>query len=248
MKGLDPSRKLAATVASIVALCATAGVANAALSGNARGIALARRVLYAMSATRVAAYTQTGFVAVNAAQGKVSFFAWRWGEGGVPRGWARAVEHAVVVLDKRGRVLWWRDDLAPQQPACHTVLCGPIVPVEIIVSSRGQFYAFGSAAHHSCFAPLSGSTPYRFGARSYSVSGQVRAPARAGHTVKLAYRYVWHGPQRASETDIIAAATSRVLSGAVNVSGSATMPAFTFRFRYTYPTHTPAPPRITLCH
>lgn len=249
MNVLNPSCKAAAVAAaSVIALCASAEVANAALSGNARGITLAHRVLHAMSATQVAMYTQTGFVVMSSAQGKSSFFAWQWGASGVPRGWVRAVEHAVVVLDKRGRVLWWRDDLVPQLAVCHTALCGPIVPVEVIVSGQGRFYAFGSAAHHSCFSPLSGSTPDRFGAPAYAVGGRVRAPVHVGHTIKLTYRYVWNGPQQASETDVIAAATSRVLSGAVNVSGSATTRAFAFRFRYTYPTHVPAQPRITLCH
>ncbi len=248
MRVSNRCRKAIAPVAvGVIALCSAAGVASAALGGNARGIALARRVLHAMSTTRVAAYTQTGLVAMDSAEGKTSFFSWRWGAGGVPRGWVRATEHAVLVLNA-GRVVWWRDDLVPQVPRCHSALCGPTVPVEIVVNGQGHFYAFGSAAHHTCFSRLSGTTPYDFRAPAYFIRGLVSAPVGAGSTLRLSYRYVWSGPQYASETDLIAATTSRVLSGVVRVSGSGAASGFAFRFRYSYPTLVPTQPRVALCH
>jgi hypothetical protein len=221
-------------------------LATSSLAGDPQGIKLGRAVLHAYSKIPVYTYTQSGFVAMNSALGKVSYFEWRWGNGGVPNGWVKASERGVAAL-RRGHVVWWRDDLTPKLPRCSTTVCNHSAPVDIVVDHAGAFYAFGSAASHTCYTHLSGSTPFTAGGAGYAVAGRVSAPAHRGAAVLLTYTYPWSKTQTANETDTVSAATSLVTSGRVSVTPGAGHPAFRFNFSDRYPRSAPGAPHVNLC-
>jgi hypothetical protein len=181
-------------------------------------------------------------------EGKTSFFSWTWGTGVVPSGWAKATEHGLLGL-RNGRVVWWRDDLTPP-PCTASGICSQI-PVEIVVERSGAFYAFGSAAKHTCYADLNGSTPYRMGNPLDSAAGRFDAPVRRGGSVVLKYAYPWSATakQTATETDMVSARTRLAESVRVSVARGTgqNRPAFTFKASYGYPAHAPSAPRVNRC-
>jgi hypothetical protein len=235
------------TAGAVGLLVATgSALASSSLTGNPQGITLAHTVLRAYSNVPVYTYTETGFVAMNSTLGRFSFFKWGWGSGVVPHGWVKASERGVVAL-RRGRVVWWRDDLTPTLPPCKTTLCSPILPVEIVIDDAGAFYAFGSAASHTCYAHLSGATPFTLGGAGYTVTGRVSAPVHRAGVVLLTYIYPWGSAQTATETDRVSARTSLVTSARVSVARGAGHQAFTFSSNYSYPARAPGAPHLNLC-
>lgn len=241
--------RCARNAAVLLLLTGTAfvGVAAAAApTGDPQGVALAKRVVAAYSKISGYTYRSTGFVVMYAVQGKFSVFEWRWGVGTRPRGWVRANERAAVAM-RGGHVLWWRDDLIPQNPPCHARICSGSAPVDIVVDRSGAFSAFGSAAHHTCYGRLGGTTPYTFGGPAYTVSGTVAAPVRAGGSTLLRYSYAW-GSQTAHETDTVSNATSLVSLAKVSVAAVRGAPAFSFHDNFAYPRSVGRAPRVNLCH
>ena len=236
--------RLRVVVACVIAVLGLgAAVAAASVGGNAQGIALARRQLGAYRKLPAETVTERGYVAINDAEGKTSFFQWQWGSGALPHGWVPATEHAVVAL-RAGRIVWWRDDLTP--PACHVGLCGE-QPVDVVIDHKGAFFAFGTAARHTCYGKLRGSTPASVGATWVAVRGIFSAPVTHGSKVALTYTYPWGKVQTATETDTISQQTLLDQSGVIQVSGGG-LPAFTVHFTNGHPAKAPAAPKVTLCH
>jgi hypothetical protein len=231
-------RPFVLAVAVSLAAATTALAAVPAATGDARGIALARLVARAYVGVRAQSYSQRGFVWMAATEGKVSSFRWVYGSGPSP-GLSAATEHGVLVL-RRGKVLWWRDDLTP--PRCTTGVCTTAVPVQIVADARGLFYAYGNASRHTCYGHLHGTTPYIVGRSVWSVVGRFRAPVPAGRSERLRSTYPWGSAQSATEVDTISLATHRLLATRVAVSAGGRSPAFV-----RYPGRTPAAPIVKLC-
>ncbi|HLH64967.1 MAG TPA: hypothetical protein VKV27_04650 [Solirubrobacteraceae bacterium] len=223
---------------------AAAGAAAAAVqvSGNAQGVALARREAAAYRAVRAETVHETGYVVMNALLGAVSVFDWRWGTGVVPPGWVRGTEDGVVAL-RDGRVLWWRDELTP--PVCRSGLCDQ-QPVEVVVDRAGAFYAYGDPARHTCFGRLTGETPVSYRSLWNVPHGRYTAPDYRGDTVRLSFSYPWGSRQTAHETDTLSRATLLDRGGVIRVSGGGQRP-FTIRFTNTQLARAPAAPRVNLC-
>ncbi|MHB1567929.1 MAG: hypothetical protein ACYC0H_01880 [Solirubrobacteraceae bacterium] len=233
----------------VVVACAIAvlslgvAVAAASVGGNAQGIALATRQVKAYGKVPAETVVERGYVSINDAEGRTSFFQWQWGSGTLPRGWVHATEHAVVALHA-GRIVWWRDDLTP--PPCHVGLCGE-QPVDVVINHKGAFFAFGTAARHTCYGRLRGSTPVSVGAPWSVVRGTFSAPVTHGSTVALTYSYPWGKSQTATETDEISSKTLLDQSGVIHISGAG-QPSFTVRFTNGHPAKAPAAPKVNVCH
>lgn len=235
-----------ATALSAVALlfATTATLAAAAATGSTSGIGLARAVQRAYQHVRAQTYVQRGFVWMSAVEGKSSTFRWAYGAG-PSLGLYPATEHGVLALHL-GRVSWWRDDLTPAP--CATGICSS-APIQIVADAAGLFYAFGDAAKHTCYAHLSGTAPYVVGKPVWFVSGQFEAPAPAGSAKSLTSTYPWSKTQNATELDVIAAASHRLLDARVTVSArpGAQAAPFNYSASYGYPSRVPPPPQINLC-
>ncbi len=234
--------RLRVLVATGAAMLTAAGSAVAASAGgNAQGVAFAHSQIGAYRKIHAETVSETGFVEMNALLGRTSVFDWQWGSGRIPHGWVRATEHAVVAL-KNDRVVWWLDELTP--PACRVGLCVQ-ESVEVVVSHKGGFFAFGTPARHTCFGKLRGSTPVQAGAQWNEPHGTYSAPVNHGSDVLLTYTYPW-GHQTATETDRVSRATRLDLSGVIRISGGG-LPAFTVHFANGHPAKAPAAPLVNLC-
>ncbi|MGH2856441.1 MAG: hypothetical protein ACRDMJ_03040 [Solirubrobacteraceae bacterium] len=240
-------RRTAVVAAVGVTALGMAAAAGAAIGGNPNGVKLARQVNAAYAKVSAVTVSESGFVTMRASQGRVSSFNWAWGTGGVPHGWVSAREREVAAL-AHGRLVWWRDDLTP--PPCGSGICSQ-VPVEVVVDRAGAFFAFGSAAHHGCYGHLHGSTPVTFGS-SWTLGepwgaeqGTLAAPVTGGRSPALTSTYPW-GRQRATETDVMTAATDLVRSATLRIVGAG-RPALNARARYGYPAKAPAAPLVKLC-
>lgn len=231
---------LMATGIAALAVAATAVAAD--VGGDPQGIALAQQQAAAYEKVPAETVVERGYVAMNDAQGRTSFFEWQWGSGTIPRGWVHATEHQVVAL-RNGRIIWWRDDLTP--PACHRALCS-VQPVDVVIDRRGAFFAFGDANRHTCYGVLHGSTPVKVGAPWFTVRGTFSAPVTQGSNVALTYTYGWGSRQTATETDTVSQATLLDLGGMIHVTGGG-MRAFTVRFSNAHPATAPAAPRVNRC-
>jgi hypothetical protein len=234
-------RRLFAVTALVTVATAATALAAAQPTGNAQGIALARAVQRATDKRTVATFSETGFIALSDAEGRSSFFKWQWGSGTVPSGWTKAAESGTVVT-KKGRIVWWRDALTP--PRCTVAFCSQL-PVVVLVEHAGNFYAFGTPSHHTCYGTVSG-VPEHVGDPAYSVIGAFSAPVPQGQSVLLSYSYPWTKTQTANEIDTISSRTDLTQSGRTRVSGGG-QPAFTIKFSQAYPAHTPSTPKINRC-
>lgn len=238
------TRRVAGIVVTLSLLGAGSALA-AGPSGNAKGIALARAKHAAYGRIAAETVTETGYVSMYSVEGKVSQFSWQWGTGRVPKGWSRATEHVVAALH-RGRVLWWRDDLVP--PPCTAPGICTRVPVEIVVNHAGKFYAYGNAAHHTCFASLLGSVPATVGGLWDVVGGRYSAPARHGSVIVLRHTFPYTKSQTATESETVSAHSDLDLGGTLTVpAGAGGLPAFTVRFTNTQPAKAPPAPRVIRC-
>ncbi len=234
-------RLRAAAACGLVVVLAAAGTALAAsgATGNSHAIALARTEARAYTHVRVEKYKQTGFIDMNDQEGKTSFFYYNWGQTTLTPGWVWASEHATVVL-KHGRIVWWRDDLTPP-PCTGGGICHQI-PVELLLDHNGAYYAFGSAAHHSCFGKLFGSLPQHVGALWDQVFGHYSAPASGPGVVKLTYTFPYGKGRTMRETDTISTHTHLAKSARLVITGG-----HTIRDSDAYPSTLPRTPTVNLC-
>lgn len=238
---------LACLLASL--LWTAAALPGTAPSGSPAGIALAQSVKQAYGKISIQSYVQHGFVWMAASEGRSSSFSWAFGEGPA-RGLYRATERGELAL-VHGKVVWWRDDLNPG--ACTLAGVCDRLPVEVLLDSRGLFYAFGNVSRHSCYAPLRGTAPVSIGKPVWSVYGDFQAPARSGADEKLTSTYPWFirgaPPLMATEVDTVAATGARLLSARVTVSAKPGHQAapFTYSASYSYPATTAPQPAATLC-
>jgi len=248
VRGLRRQAAFGATVLMALGWAVVAAPATAP-SGNAAGIALARSVKQTYATIPIESYAEHGFIWMAASEGKQSSFTWEFGQGPY-RGLYPATEHGEVAL-RNGNVSWWRDDLNPGR--CTAAgLCNQI-PVEVVLSSSGLFYAFGDASHHTCYARLRGTAPFVVGKPVWSVYGDFQAPARTGANEILTSTYPWSirgaQPLMATEVDTLTPANTRLVTSRVTISAQPGHQAapFTFSTSYSYPAAAAAQPAITLC-
>ena len=213
------------------------------------GIALARSVLKAYQGIPVESYVEHGYVFMAATEGKQSSFRWEFGVGAY-RGLNPTTEHAELGL-LHGRVSWWVDDLNPG--TCSGAGACSRLPVQVVVDSKGLFYAFGDAANHTCYGHLGGSAPVRVGQPVWSVSGAFRPPVKSGANELLTSTYPYSipgaQPSMATEVDKIATASGRLLATNVTITAQAghQLAPFSFGSTFTYPATAPQPPVVNLC-
>jgi hypothetical protein len=208
-------RKMRFCGAALFAVLACAGGAGAAtytLHGNSKGVRLAERVMKAFANLPGYTYTETQFFQMTTTGGKSPSFHYRFGYGSLRTGWTWANEKGAMGLNNN-HIGWWRDDLTPASTKRAQ-------PVEIVFKGGTGYWAFGDAAHHSCFRTLkSGSEmPYELG---FSITGKVDAPQQqGGGLISLTYSYPWEGTSgTATESDTINGSSHLVESGVVTVSG-----------------------------
>ena len=128
-------------------------------------------------------YTETQFFQMTTSRGKSPSFQYRFGYSSLPVGWSWASEKGAMGLSNN-HIVWWRDDLTPAASKRAQ-------PVEIVFNGNGKFWAFGSAAHHSCFRPLTADSEMPYD-RGFSVTGKVGAPRQqGGGLVSLTSTYPW---------------------------------------------------------
>jgi len=231
-------RALALAVGASLAVAGSA-LAASGPTGSKQAIAIARAQSRAYDKVPVEVYSQTGFIDMTDQEGKSSYFSFNWGQPKLPAGWVWASEHATVVLAK-GRVVWWRDDLTP--PACTGAGICHQVPVEILSEHSGAYYAFGSAASHTCFGTLRGTQPVRIGARWDQVGGHFSAPVFAAGVVKLTYTFPWSKGKSARETDTISSSTHLLRSTRIVIPGG-----HTIKSSELHPRKAPRAPTVNLC-
>ncbi len=236
--------------AGVVAMLSLGGATAAAAAGSGptgspKGIAVARSVHRAYANIGAETVAQTGFVSMYSVQGVHPQFSWMYGTGRVPKGWSRASEHVIAAL-RGGRLLWWRDDLKP--PPCTSPGICTRIPVELVVDHAGAFYAFGSAAGHTCFSPLYGTVPVAVGALWYAVAGHYVAPVRHGGVIVLTHSFAWDSTQRATSIERVSPHTFLDFGGSLKVSrGGPGQPAFTTRYTNTQLAKAPKAPHVNLC-
>lgn len=234
-----PDRSLLTLAVTGVALGAAAAAwAASAPTGNARAISLARAEVKAYARIPAETYTQTGFMQIDDEQGQASFFFFHWGATKLSHGYTWAAERGTVAL-AHDRVVWWRDDLTPS--ACKRAGLCRQVPVEMVLEHSGAYWAFGNAAHHTCFARLGGTEPTSVGATWDLASGRYSAPAFRARSVTLVYTFPW-GNRVATETDKLSARTKLVESTRTVITGGHAV-----RASDAYPRKAPRAPKIRLC-
>ncbi len=230
-------RKLAAVLVTIAVVLAGAASAVGALSGNPSGDSLARSVLGAYNKLHGFAYTESGYFWISSGLGRFSYFSYEYATAKGPAGFSRAKETATVGL-KNGKVVWWRDQLTP--------VGNSQFPVEVVMNHSGEFYAFVSGNHHTCFGKLHGPLPSTFGGPGYVISGKVSAPQPSGNSLLLTYVYPWTKKSTASETDTVSKSTDLVSVARVHVHSGGNVSAFTFTTKFTYPSKLSAP-KVNRC-
>jgi hypothetical protein len=218
---------------------AASALAAGGPSGNSTAIAIARAEAHAYTQIRVERYTETGFVEMTDQEGRTSYFSFNWAQSKLSPGWVWATEHGVVALS-HGRVVWWRDDLTP--PACTAVGVCHQIPVELLSERRGAFYAFGNAAHHTCFGRLRGHQPVVVGAQWNRAAGHFSPPVFSPGAVKLTYTYSLGNGTTARETDTLSKRTYLLSSGRTVISGG-----HTIRFSTSHPARAPMAPKVNVC-
>jgi hypothetical protein len=235
------SRRLALAVA-LAALCAPAGAiaglfAASPITGNPRGIKLAREVMMAFA--RIPAYRQSEQHFFQIKYEPKHRFAYRFGKAHRP-GYVWATERSTVAIHDN-RVKWWLDALTPAS--------GNGSPVMIVINKSGRYTTLGTPSHHKCFTklPRTSALPYHYGGLGYSIGGRMRKPRRRSATVSLPYVYRWELHLRAKETDTIKRATKLVLSGKVNITRHDGSRVLAFDFANSYPRRAPRPPGVNLC-
>lgn len=229
---------LALAVAASLGVTASA-LAAAGPTGSQQAIAIARAESHAYNKVPVEIYSQTGYIDMTDLEGKSSYFSFNWGQSKLPAGWVWATEHATVVLS-HGRVVWWRDDLTP--PPCTGVGLCHQVPVEILSEHSGAYYAFGSAASHTCFGTLRGSQPVRVGTQWIQPGGHFSAPVFAPGVAKLTYTFAWGKGHTARETDTLSSSTHLLQSTRVVIPGGHTIKA-----SERHPSKAPKAPPVNRC-
>ncbi|HZU40033.1 MAG TPA: hypothetical protein VE992_03225 [Solirubrobacteraceae bacterium] len=234
---MKASRLLALGLLAPLAGAASALAASGA-TGNAHAIAIARSEARAYARIPAETYTETGYIQMDDQEGKTSFLRYYLGLAKLRPGYVWATEHGIVAL-RHGRVVWARDDLAP--PPCTGVGACHQIPVELVMMKSGAYYAFGNAAHHTCFGRLSGGLPVTVGAPWSKVMGHYLAPVMGRHTIKLTYTYRLSTGASVRQTDTLSRTSylmksSRIAAGGLHVS-----------YRARQPAKAPRAPRINLC-
>jgi hypothetical protein len=193
---------------------------------------------------QVLSYVQYGYIWMSAVEGQTPSFVI-----GPHAGFYPATEDALIAL-KNGLVLWSRDDLAPAP--CATP--GPCLrePVEVVQTNFGAappFYAVGNASNHTCYRTSSQPFPQlNVGGTVWSVDQDSRAPAASGSTETLVSTYPVNKTQVATEVDVIAKGSYRLLADRVTFSARPGAPgAFSSSETFRYPSSVPPPPQINLC-
>jgi len=233
----------------LAAAALLAGAPGAAAAGGApEGISLARAVRSALAQVPAESYEQTGFAYMVSEQSPQAVFRWRWGSGPVA-GMVPVLEQATAGLAE-GRVMWWRDELTPL-PCGEAALCGsvtaPQVPVELVVLPKGNFYAYGTRARHTCFGRLGGSIPLGLGDRVWTLLGEFAAPAAHGMTQLLKSTFPWGlTGGMASESASVSMRTHRPVRAQTLILPPAGDP-FWITASFGYPGHA-RPPLVTPCH
>lgn len=214
--------------------------AAAGPTGDPKAIALARAEARAYTRIPAENYTQTGFIEMTDQEGRTSYLSYLWGQTRLRPGWAWATEHGTIAL-RRGRILWWRDQLTP--PPCHLVGVCHQIPVELVAERVGAFWAFGDSANHTCFSRLRrGSTPVTVGEIADQTLGRFSAPVLGNGTVTLTYAIPYGRGATMHVTDIDSASTHlTLLSHWVITGGHQT------RSSFDYPSRTPAAPKVNRC-
>jgi len=233
----------------LAAAVLAAGAAPARGAGGApEGISLARAVRVALAQVPAESYEQTGFAYMLSEQAPETVFRWRWG-GGPLAGMVPVLEQAAAGLSE-GRVTWWRDELTPL-PCGEAALCGSVtaaqLPVELVALASGNFYAYGTAARHSCFGRLGGSIPLRIGDRIWTLLGEFSPPVLQGTTQLLKSTFPWGlTGGTASETATVSMRTHRPVRTQTTIIPQAGTP-FSITARFRYPGRI-RPPAVTPCH
>lgn len=149
----------------------------------------------------------------------------------------------------RGRVVWWRDELSAA--SCTAPGRCDRVPVELVLNAAGLYFAFGTAANHSCFGRVRGAVPFTIGKPVWYVSGDTHAPARSGERELLTTTYPWlvtgARPRTATEVDTIDARSDRELAETVRVPGRDGAPPVSFATSFTDQARTPPAPVVNSC-
>jgi hypothetical protein len=225
--------------------------AGSSVTGSAATIAFYRLVVDATQRAAAVEETQTGYSVIRETVGKDSAFTVGSAEGGVPAGYARAIEH-ITIANKDGQVLWLSDDFVPV--ACGYTTTVSCVPVEILITDDGAVWHFDPptlAAANSCWetvgtAVIDGysKTGSPFG---YSLYGRFEPMRRVGGTELVTSVYLWGGAQHATEVDTVPVMTRMPTTGVVRVSASPGHPAFSYRWTNHWLTTSPAQPNVALC-
>jgi hypothetical protein len=234
-------RKLRAIPIAILVVLAGGATALASLGGNPQGVALANKVLSAFSKVHGYAYTEKGYFSMKSGEGRTSYFDYVVGTAKAPKGYVRANESAQVGI-RGGKGVWWRDELTPVSAGSNHAT----VPVEIVVDHAGEFAAFGSVSHHTCFAKLHGLLPFTVGEPPYTIAGTLSAPQPDGASQVLTYVYPWTKTQTATEHDTINSATDLMSAAKVSIGAGGGQRGFSFTTKNTYPSKLSAP-KVKVC-
>ena len=218
---------------------AASALAAGGPTGNSKAIAIARAEAHAYTQIRVERYTETGFIELTDQEGRTSYLSFNWDQPKLTAGWVWATEHGVVALS-HGHVVWWRDDLTPR-PCTGVGFCHQI-PVELLSERGGAYYAFGNAAHHTCYGRLRGHQPVVVGAQWNRVAGHFSPPVFSPGVVKLTYTYPLGNGTTARETDTLSKRTYLPRSGRTVIAGG-----HTIRFSTSHPAQAPMPPTANVC-
>jgi hypothetical protein len=206
------SRAIGLVAVSALVCAGTALATTDALRGNRQGMKVAERVMHAFAQIPGYRFSESHFFQIVTKGGKKPSLKYAFGFGTLQAGWTWASENGAMGLSKN-QVVWWRDDLTPASSKHGQA-------VEIVFKGANGYWAFGNAAHHSCFRALNSASemPNDHG---FVITGTVSAPK--GNT--LSYTYRWgNGQGEAKETDVIDGSSHLVTTGHVSIG------AYSFSF------------------
>lgn len=199
------------------------GAVGAGPTGNAAAIRAFDAVAAHADALPAIRIRQSGYMTMRAAPAPGTEF--RFGYGGVPKGYVRADE-TLTYVQHDGKVVWLTDVVVPASGArCSKgQTCTSVAPVELFVTTKA---AFAGVIDHprgvvGCFEHESfADVPYRAGTPWWTARGDFHHLATRGSVGLFTITYAWPDGQHATERDVANLAKETFVGSGVRVANGA---------------------------
>lgn len=209
--------------------------------GSPAGRADLRAENRALRGAHTITIAQNGAAWIDADQGDPPGAEWVWSAGRAPAGFVHARVSGTIEAS-HGRVVWMRVVLRPDCRFNDTTCMDD--PLDIIDDRAGLFYAYGTAASHTCFGPARGAY-LRHGESLLGSGSDFATPRVHGSEVTFSY-HTRFGGHTVTETDTTVRSTGQLRRSVVVIPKRRDDPAYTVRTSYRFGATEP-PPDVNRC-